>query len=262
MRPLSACLPCCRPSSPVHSRRGFTLVEMIVVVAIIGMVVGISLTGLNFSTPRRQAAVSNLKGVLDQTRAHALESGKYTALMVVDGMDDGGVDTANLRKYAVFEVGELGNAGEWIVVEPARQVTNWQSLPEGVAFLKDLPGFPTVLDTTVVSNSDLMKIRTLKSADGTGAYPEASPTFSSEGRKRLPGVVFSPKGSVAAPRLVGSGQLLCLRVVEGTVESAGGTSTVRPTHDPALAEGVVISRLTGTTRYLDPLDGGDPADVQ
>jgi type II secretory pathway pseudopilin PulG len=235
---------------------------MLVVMAIIGLVVGISLTGLNFSTPRRQAAVSNLKGVLDQTRAHALESGKYTALMVVDGLNDGGLDTANLRKYAVFEVGELGTSGEWVAVEPARQVTSWQSLPDGVAFLKDLPGFPTVLDTTLVSNPDLMKIRTLKSANGTGAYPEADLTFSNDGRKRLPGVVFSPKGSVASPRLVGSGQLLCLRVVEGTVETADGSSTVRPTHDPALAEGVVISRLTGTTRYLDPIKGGDPAAVQ
>lgn len=249
MRPLPCYLP--------RRLAGITLIEMLVVMAVIGIITGVSLAGITFSTPRRQVAVSTLKGVLDQTRAYAVEKRKYTAFMVVDGLTDDSMESPNLRKYAVFEVGELSTTGEYVVIQPARQVTEWKTLPTGVVFLKNDPNYPSALDSSVTSNIESVKIRTIRSGTNAGspmgAYPTVDVRFSSQSTPvQLPGIVFAPTGAVASPRLANAGTLLNVCIVEGTSATTGGTSRSVRNQPDSITEGVRLARLTGVTRYLDP----------
>lgn len=229
-----------------------TLLETLFVMAVIAILLGVSLTGVSsMSTPRRQTAVTSLKGVLDQARAHAVASRKYTALMVVDGIPQAGVEPLNLVKHAVFEVGEPDEDGIYTTI--SRQITEWKSLPDGVCFVKNLAGHPTVLDLPL--NRAQFQVRGLA---GSG-YPDATLGFLPGSPSRLlAGVVFAPNGSVVSPRLTPAVPHLDLHLVEGTVDSSGTGTSVTPSHDPPRMEGVRLTRLTGVTRYVDFSPNANP----
>lgn len=224
-----------------------TLVEVMMVTAILAILLGVSISGLsNMSTPRRQTAVTMLKGSLDQTRAHAIASRRYTALMIVDGVQVDTIEPLNLVKYAIFEIGEPGTNGQYVTIVPPRLISEWKSLPGGVCFVKGMNGKPTVLDLPLTV--DQFKVRGLS---GSG-YPNAVLNFTTGSPATLlAGIVFGPNGAVAAPRLTPNVQNLDLMLVEGVVEMSGSTSSVRPAHDPPRIEGVRLVRLTGVSRYLE-----------
>ncbi len=70
------------PSPPAGSGRGFTLLEVIVVVALLGVVAGVTLPALagNPEATARGTVVAGLLGLLEQTRRIALERGTQSQL--------------------------------------------------------------------------------------------------------------------------------------------------------------------------------------
>ncbi|WP_081452835.1 pilus assembly FimT family protein [Verrucomicrobium spinosum] len=241
----------CYLQPPLRTRSaGMTLVEVTVVMAIIAIMMGVGIAGLsNMSTPRRQTAVTTLKGTLDQARAHAIATRKYVALMVVDGVPPESVEPLNLCKYAVFEVGSPGTDGQYAT--DSKQVTEWKSLPDGVCFAKGLAGKPTILDLPLTL--DQYRVRGISGA----GYPEVELRFMSGNTfKMLPGIVFAPNGAVATPRLSAVVQNLDVLLVEGRVDAAGTATSVTPSHNPPRIEGVRMTRLTGISRYYDDTAAG------
>lgn len=230
-----------------------TLVEVTVVMAIIAILMGVSIAGLsNMSTPRRQAAVTAFKGAIDQTRAHAIATRKYVALMVVDGVPTDSVEPLNLARYAVFEVGEQAADGQYVTV--SRQITEWKLLPDGICFAKGLTGKPTILDLPLTPNQ-----YKVKGVSGAG-YPDVELKFlPGEPVKMLAGVVFAPNGAVASPRLSPTVPNLDLLLVEGTVNASGPNTSVIPSNDPPRIEGIRLTRLTGVSRYYNDTPTTAPA---
>lgn len=70
------------PSPPARGRRGFTLLEVIVVVALLGVVAGVTLPALAGSpeATARGTVVAGLLSLLEQTRRIALERGTRSQL--------------------------------------------------------------------------------------------------------------------------------------------------------------------------------------
>ena len=68
---------CCKSTSRVSSRRGFTLLELLVVIGIIGILAGITLTQFSGVTEGAKASqcMNNLRGLAMATQTYALGHG-------------------------------------------------------------------------------------------------------------------------------------------------------------------------------------------
>lgn len=138
-------------SKRLRQRRGFSLVELLVVVAIMGLLAGVaamSLRGLR--SPALASAANEVASTMKMTRQMAIASGRKTYL--VFPIATNGLTTNLLRSFAVFQEVPPGES----TLEPDRSGTNypvntnttpwhipktdWRTLPEGVAFCNLVTG--------------------------------------------------------------------------------------------------------------------------
>ena len=131
---------CVRGPGPVPTA-GFTLVELMVVVLIVGLMVGISATKLDFLVPkyRLRGAAREVAGLLKQARSRAAGSGKdvYVELDLPRG-----------QYWVLVAFPRPAEAG--LDVDPAAleyQPILQQSLPDGVKFVDVIQGAKDRYDT-------------------------------------------------------------------------------------------------------------------
>lgn len=125
----------------VRKRGGFSLVELLVVVAIMGMLAGVAAVSLRgLRSPALASAANEVASAMKMARQMAIASGRNTYLFIPIG--NNGLTTNLFRSYGIFEevrpfeeidtpTGVFTNTGNNSIFI-AR--TDWRTLPEGVIF--------------------------------------------------------------------------------------------------------------------------------
>lgn len=199
------------------SPRAFSLIELLVVIAIMGLVAGLTVTGLgsrNAASLRNAGAIAG--GVADSARQMAQSSRTKTALAVA---------TSGADAYRALTVLKREPNGQWT---PAAR---WTRLPENIIFDNSVTAGSGVSDffsnaTNSITNTIQMAGTTL--TVGTG--------FRAQG--------FSTDGS-----LDGQTEPLMLRLREGF--SANGTQTLTAGTTNRYFDIIVIP-TGGRVKYVQP----------
>lgn len=155
--------------SLTRQRRGFTLVELVIVLAIIGVVAAVGIGSVRELQPRFRMikASKELQADISRLRVAAVESGRETRLVLLEA--DPKWDSVS---------GD--NVGEWVMQrgDSARGSTDWTTLEDGDAHV-------------VISEDGSQEL-----AD-VSLVPWSTLTGPSTGNADA--VVFSPRGFVANP---------------------------------------------------------------
>jgi prepilin-type N-terminal cleavage/methylation domain-containing protein len=198
-------LSCCkRPSAVWASNRGMSLIELLVVAAIISMMAGLLALGLKgMKSPAIQGAASQVTSGLSLARQLAISKNTKAALFIAN-------DTANGRiPYRHWSVGYLTNklTGEWTL----KNGKKWDSLPEGTFFMESV----TNAITKPPISKSLGQTFTPTASDfvnSTNITIDAK-TFTS-----LPCIVFSSDGTAS---ITGNAAAIAVRIASGAVDTNG-----------------------------------------
>ena len=132
------------PRSPLRERSAFTLVEMLIVVALIGIMAAMitpSLQGL-FGVAGRRGGVNTLSGAIEQARLAAIESGVSAYV---------GFPTSATNKelayssVIVFRAKRDGDANNYV------PLSRWMRFPTGVFLDKDSIGSAVTTNSVPIS---------------------------------------------------------------------------------------------------------------
>jgi prepilin-type N-terminal cleavage/methylation domain-containing protein len=200
---------------PTSKQHGFSLVELLVVIAIMGLVAGLTVTGLgsrNAASLRNSGSIAG--GVADSARQLAQSGRTKTALAVA---------TSGPDAYRALTVLKRETNGQWI---PAAR---WTRLPENIIFDSTLDSTDSDFfsnATNSITNSIQMAGTTLTA--GTG--------FKAQG--------FSSDGSLDRQE-----KPLKLRLREGF--SANGTQTLTAGTANRYFD-IIITPTGGRVKYVQP----------
>ncbi len=221
------------PGARVPGREAFSLIEVLVVVAVLGLLLAIAAPGFVALGPSRKAGINELAGFLEHARSEAVTRRRE---MVVALADERFPDPElALRAYALFTSDEDEESA-------LRQITPWRSLPAGVVFANR--------EHLVVNPGDA--IRTLLDLPPNRIVPVQGAGGNAAEMRSLPCLVFGPDGNVREPGFADA-DALHLGVIEGFFDAATGRVVViaKANGDgPAIADGLAIGFYTGRARLF------------
>jgi prepilin-type N-terminal cleavage/methylation domain-containing protein len=223
-----------------RKQRGFTLIELMLVLAIVGIIAGIATYAMTRNRPRASllGASIELRALLHQARQQALVSGDNVAVLVFPGVSGA---TGSLGRIVIYRDGlsnffEAGSAVHFGAYDPialgagvdvngkARsEVIGTFDLPRDVTF-----GPAQGLGASAVLPEPFKSIPVTAECtfcNGTGAARRGALVFDSRGRARFyktdgkPEVVDGGSLSVTAPSLQGTTPLVRLIAVTATTGS-------------------------------------------
>ena len=187
------------PSARLASQQGMSLIELLVVAAIISMMAGLLALGLKgMKAPAIQGAASQVTSGLSLARQLAISKNTKAALFIAN-------DTANGRiPYRHWSVGYSNRlTASWTVAK------KWEPLPEGAFFLETV--------TNTITKPPISQ--TL----GTPFTPSnftntTNITIDGKSFTTLPCVMFSSDGAAA---ISGNATAIAIRIAGGAVDTNG-----------------------------------------
>ncbi len=225
--------------SPSVASRGFSLIEMLMVIAVATLLMSLAAPALIRLAPGRKGAIREVKLTLERAR---LIAEKEERMAFVAFADDSSTRAASRdRLYAIFQAVEPGALDP--ETAPVTPVTGWRSLPPGFVFAKGAdfearPGerFRTVMDSP---------------------HRRAFPPDPDNGMTSLslPYFAFHPTGRIASPPRAAAAYLHC-GIAEGYHEESGGRVLTgkRPglltAGEYAQGECLAIAHYTGRARLI------------
>jgi|GEM_PF-775078 hypothetical protein len=221
---------------------GFSLVEIIVVSAMIGLLLALTVPGLIALTPLRKSGIHEVSGFLENARSRAISSQSEMVVAFADGAFPG--EGAH-RQYALFAL--EGESEDLPGDRPLKQLSSWRLLPQGVVF-GDSGHFEVTGDTTFRTLFDL-------SARRRFPLPPTNPGGEG-GTAALPYLHFGTDGGIRFPPF-SDADALHLGLVEGvysqarrTVELTAARPGINGTGTYAIGECLEIGFYTGRARIL------------
>ena len=219
------------------ARKGFTLVEMLAVLAIIGLLIGISVPVFNIVGASRgvRADVMRLNGVLRLARQHAVMNRTHTYVVFV-GHFTGVLEEHRHRAYAVLE----GTS-----TQPQTYVTPWHTLSQGAFFValeettwpRAVGGFDVIgeVDTRAIQVPYPETGGTLREIHALQFRPDGRMRYFNRNQNRwnlpnvlyvsvAPGFIDESTGAVVVPE--------ANRNRAGRIELHGRTGTSKVRYDP------------------------------
>lgn len=224
------------PGPCVPGGRGFSLIEMLVVMAVLGLLLAVAAPGFVALGPSRKAGIHELAGFLENARSRAV-AGRCE--MVVAFADERfRVPDQAMRAYALFTRDPGEDEGT------LRQITPWRSLPAGLIFAS----------REHFEIADDVDFRTLLDLPGPRRFPvpDEGGIRSGSLTVALPAVVFGPDGGVREPDF-SQADALHVGVIEGYFDIDSRQPVVTAKKDELgrpVAECLAIGFYTGRTRVL------------
>ncbi|HQZ27728.1 MAG: prepilin-type N-terminal cleavage/methylation domain-containing protein [Verrucomicrobiales bacterium] len=223
--------------------RGFSLVELLVVITILSVLMAMALPGFVALGPSRKTAIHELAGFLGNARFRAVSSQREVFVAFADGSFPG--EDGQYRSYAIYMEEEAGSSKDEKIPRPLRQITPWRTLPKGVVFGigahfegEDGESLRTIFD--VPSRQEFL-VKT-----GTAGVFAV----------RLPYLRFAANGGILSPPFVES-DALHVAIVEGGVSERGSGVSLRGSHagvngrgEFANGECLRIAYYTGHVRII------------
>ncbi len=214
--------------------RGFTLIELMVVVAVIGIIAALASFSMSRSRPRASLSGSSveLRALLHQARQQALVSGADVAVLVFPGVSG---TTDSLGRIVVYQDGafdffnpasavHFGGYNPMVLAAGARgEVITTFDLPRDVTF-----GPATGLGTSAALPEPFSTIPVTAECTfcaGIGAARRGAVVFDPRGRARFYGADGAPLAvdggsiSLTAPALQGAVPLVRLVAITATTGS-------------------------------------------
>ncbi len=229
--------PRCRPVG--ESKLGaYSLVELLVVVAVVGLLLAFAAPGLVALGPSRKAGLHQIAGFLDRARAEAIATGEERIVAFADERFPMAGEA--LRAYALFapDPATKGAAGGGpSPLRSLRRLSPWRTLPKGLVFARG----------ESFEAADGAAFRTLHDLARTQAVPLPDPDGGADGGALpQPCLVFGPDGGVRRPDR-SDADALHLGLVEGYFDPA----TKRPvTTSRGSGDCLGIGYYTGRVRLL------------
>jgi prepilin-type N-terminal cleavage/methylation domain-containing protein len=231
-------------SSFLPGRSAFSLIELLVVTAVVSLLLAIAAPSFVSFNPGRKTGIHELSGFLENARAEAIARRAPRIVAFADAGFPG--ESGALRAYALFEeVNVEDDPGEGGATPRFHRLSPWRALPEGLVFARG--------SDFEVSGGE--PFRTLH--DLVAGRHFAVPTSSgSEGETRpLPSLVFGSDGGIRSPGFADA-DALHLGIVEGFRDPSTGrvihttTRTSASGRELPSGECLEVGYYTGRPRIL------------
>lgn len=223
------------PDARASGSIGFSLIELLIVMAVLGLLLAIAAPAFVTLGPSRKTGIHELAGFLEHARSRAVAT---RGEMIVAFADEGFPDPDRaLRAYAMFEPYPSDAEG----ADSLRQVTPWRSLPTGLVFASGE-------HFDVVSGTDF---RTVMNRAAERPFPVPDDRGERSGTWSLPCIVFGPDGGIREPAFRDA-DALHVGIIEGFCDATTRRIVVTAQQGGGFPSGECLSIgfYTGRTRLL------------